>query len=66
MVSSPAPAKNENSAIDVNDGRTKLGSIIPQSRTSFQARDANGLLLGVFATKAEALDAIWAAREGPK
>ena len=36
-----------------------LGSIIVQIRTSFQARDADGSLLGVFASKGEALDAIW-------
>jgi len=53
--------------IDVNDGRTRIGSIVPQSKSSFQARDSDGSLLGVFATKAEAVAAIWvSAREAPQ
>ncbi len=59
----PAAAKNE---IAVHDGREKISIIVEQSRTSFQARDADNTLLGIFESKRAAVAAIWAAREsGP-
>jgi hypothetical protein len=54
-----ASAKSEFSTVAVHDGRERIGTIIVQSRTSYQARCADGSLLGVFASKREALDAIW-------